>query len=455
MIPLPNLDAYTYSDGEEFIIAMLLQGQNIDDITSRIDGTVFYNPALAGIYSVCFDYVVTTGRGHVDFLAVYDLITRMGKSAEILQYLTYLRQLDLRMAPALDYMVEYLHEAANRRKLIITSHQTMLQALNVSKPVHTIIKDVEESLLNIEQGNRQKLEVILPKDILQRREEGLMKRIATRKVVTGWDGFDRLLSHGFARKKMSVIAGRTSMGKSFFKTNLMRQLLRNQHGVLNICPEQGFDSEHDRLDAVVGGIPLRTLTNIQSVPAGDPLFQQLKAISTQMSTDWQYACVPTRSITVAGVRASIRRCKRAGIHPEVVFIDLFDRLDDVNAVANRTANISRKLVEIEQIADEEDVHMCLLVQVNRGTEGRKDHRPTVADLRDCGNFEQDADLIFLLYREGYYNRDLEDNILDVEIAKQRDGRAGVVFQFLITSKETLAITPMGEKRFIETPEGSK
>jgi replicative DNA helicase len=103
------------------------------------------------------------------------------------------------------------------------------------------------------------------------------------------------------------------------------------------------------------------------------------------------------------------------------------------------------LGEIERIAEEEKGHICLLVQINRSVESKKDKRPTISELRDCGNFEQDADMVFLLYREGYYDDNVDDNILEVKLAKQRDGMSNIWFQFLIADKQTLKLVPMGEK----------
>jgi replicative DNA helicase len=318
-----------------------------------------------------------------------------------------------------------------------------------SSDINKVIAEVSDSLATVEQEGKKKVEIILAKDVPQRRKAGLEERYYSKPMYTFYPGFDKFLSVGFAPGKLSVIAGRTAMGKSFFKANLI--INQCQHGieVVNICPEQGFDSEHDRIDSITTGIHLETLARIRDLQLDDPKFQSLNEQSERIAK-WNYACIPSRGLSVADVGASLRKIKRSGMKPQIVYIDLFDRLNDVNVAKDRTGTMARKLLEIEAIAEEEAVHMCLLVQVNRGTEARKDHRPTLADLKDCGNFEQDADNIFLLYREGYYNRELEDNILDVEIAKQRGGMGGVVYQFMITDKKTLSIAALGEKRFVET-----
>jgi replicative DNA helicase len=235
------------------------------------------------------------------------------------------------------------------------------------------------------------------------------------------------------------------MGKSMVKSNMIINMCKAGVGVLNICPEQGLDSEHDRFDSIMTGTHLKSISRIREKPKGDSIFETLKQNVQKISDDWDYVCIPNRSITVASVRAAIRRSRRNGIPIDIVFIDLFDRLKDVNVAKDRAGTISVKLGQIEQIAEEEKVHIHLLVQINRGPEGRRDHRPNMSDLRDCGNYEQDADLIFLLYREGYYNKDIEDNSIEINIAKQRDGVAGVWFDFMIMDRQVLSISPMGIK----------
>lgn len=87
------------------------------------------------------------------------------------------------------------------------------------------------------------------------------------------------------------------------------------------------------------------------------------------------------------------------------------------------------------LAKELNIPIILLSQLNRSVENRADKRPQMSDLRDSGNIEQDADVIILLHRDDYYERDSENkNIIDVNIAKQRNGPVGNVE--LVFLKET-------------------
>ena len=445
-----NLQIETFKDDalEQAVIAHLLQNSQVDSITSTFEDWYLTNPLFLNVYKLCYEYIVGVGRGAVDYNSIVNILVEKGKAVgDNLACLNYLRTIDPRSYPNIDFAMEKLKKLALRRRYIVAMNRHLAAAQNPDNDIDQIMLETEDELLAIERGAGHKLEVFTGQQIIERRQAGLWERYHSKGIYTYWPHVDEKLSVGFAPGKMTVIAGRTSMGKSFFKTNLIINQCRNGIGVLNVCPEQGFDSEHDRLDAVLSGVHLNAISRIREWQIGDEKFQLLKNSSIAASQS-RYSCVPTRAITVAGIQTTLRRLRRMGMPINIVYIDLFDRLGDVNVATDRTGTISVKLNQLEQIAEVEKVHMVPLVQINRATESRKDKRPTLGDLRDCGNFEQDADMVFLLYREGYYDETLEDNMLDVTIAKQRDGVRGVTLQFMLLDKQTLAITPAGEKKVI-------
>lgn len=449
----PDIHTFTYKTGEEALLVHLFQNENVDRITTTCDDSFFFDSFTRDVFRTVRDYVLNIGKGGVDYLAIKNTMQAKGSAEISIRYMDDLRNKKFSDYPNVTYIIGELKNLSTRRQIITTLHEKLTEAQNKNSDIDKLLVDTEDSLVHIETGDRKQIEVVMPNQLVRRRGDGLSKRYNTEGIYTGWEEFDKLLSVGFAPGKLSVIAARTSMGKSFFKTNMIINMCHNKVGVLNICPEQGFDSEHDRIDSIMTGVYLKTIVRIRELERTDDKIKMLKKNVEKIAEEWKYACVPSRNITVAGVRSAIRRVRRNGVYPNIVFIDLFDRLEDVNVGKERTANISVKLGQIERIAEEENIHMCILVQVNRGPESRKDKRPNMSDLRECGNYEQDADNIFLLYREGYYTKEMEDNMLDVEIAKQRDGVSGVTFQFMVMDKQTLAIAPQGVKAVVEEAQG--
>lgn len=430
-----------YQDGEDSLLLHLLKNDSVDYIIDNCSSNNFSHPFKKQVFEIIKNFVLN-GTTSVNFASVRNVISNASENH--LQYLDALYKQPFEVYPDVEYSIKKVIDLGKRRRLNSVIQNTLSNINNEEINADELIDNIEDSLMHVD-PDTNKLDVVLPSELLERRQKGLKERYYSKGVYSGWPDFDQFLSVGFAPGKLSVIAGRTSMGKSFFKTNIIINMCSNDIGVINVCPEQGLTSEHDRIDSIMTGISLNDIVRIREMDINDPNISILKENTEKIVKEWNYACVPSRDTSVADIKRAIRRVKRAGLTPDIVFVDLFDRLTDVNVPRDRVANIAKKLGEIERIAEEEQIHVCLLVQINRGPENRSDKRPTLGDLRESGHFEQDADLILMLYREGYYNRDLNDNVLDIEIAKQRDGVKGTIYQFLITHKQTLLITPMGEK----------
>ena len=202
----------------------------------------------------------------------------------------------------------------------------------------------------------------------------------------------------------------------------------------------------DRLDSLSHGIPLVDIIQSGRWQEGDERIKQIIDGVKQMDEKWHLYSMPQRTVSLADVRMALHRIVRVlGDPVHVVFIDLFDRLSDVDVV-EKTSVIPIKLNEVARLAEEFNVHFCLLAQINRAVESRKDKHPTMADLRDSGGYEQVADLIFLLYRAAYYAEGVEDDRMEIELGKQRNGPAGrgtrVSFGF---DPRTLRIWDLGDR----------
>ena len=134
--------------------------------------------------------------------------------------------------------------------------------------------------------------------------------------------------------------------------------------------------------------------------------------------------------TIREMKAKIRKVKNEFPDRDViVFIDyltLIKSSKDYNG--NGHAQFTEISADLQAMTKDYDTPIICLAQLSRGVEQRQDKRPMMSDLRESGSIEQDADIIMMLYRDEYYNETTEENrnILEVDIAKNRDGEVGKV-----------------------------
>jgi replicative DNA helicase len=135
----------------------------------------------------------------------------------------------------------------------------------------------------------------------------------------------------------------------------------------------------------------------------------------------------TPGITVSDIRAKCRRLKKEkGLG--MILIDYLQLIQGRGkAGENRQQEVSEISRTLKQIARELEVPVIALSQLSRGVEQRQDKRPMMSDLRESGSIEQDADIVAFLYRDDYYDKESEKkNIIEIIIAKQRNGPVGTV-----------------------------
>ncbi len=132
--------------------------------------------------------------------------------------------------------------------------------------------------------------------------------------------------------------------------------------------------------------------------------------------------------TVADIRAAVRKTKRE--HPgkkHIVVIDYLQLITPIGKFERYALAIGYITRELKQMARQFDIPVMLLSQLSRAVEQRQDKRPMMSDLRDSGSIEQDADIVSFLYRDEYYNKESEaKNVVEVILAKQRNGPIGTV-----------------------------
>lgn len=218
-----------------------------------------------------------------------------------------------------------------------------------------------------------------------------------------------------------VVAGRPSMGKSVLAMQIACEVAGAGHPALVFSLEMPVGQLIDRMVAAAGSLPLQ---RIRSGKLEEDDWGRLVSASTDIAR-LPVVIDEGGSLTVTDVRARARRVmQRHGLGLVVVdYLQLMDAPGD-----NRQTQISEISRGLKKLAKELDIPVVALSQLNRGLENRPNKRPRMADLRESGAIEQDADLILFVYRDEVYNPDTPDRgVAELIIGKQRQGEIATVF----------------------------
>lgn len=241
-------------------------------------------------------------------------------------------------------------------------------------------------------------------------------------VPTGFVDLDRLTA-GLQPSDLIIIAGRPSMGKTAFALNIAEHAaLQARTGVAV------FSLEMSKEQLVLRMLCSQARVDQSKVRAGyaaDRDFPKLAMAASRLA-DAPIYIDDTPALSILELRAKARRLKR---DPEarlgLILIDYLQLMRGHEA-ENREQEISSISRSLKALAKELDVPVVALSQLNRQVEGRADKRPVMADLRESGAIEQDADVIAFLYRPIVYDKNAEERDAEVIVAKQRNGPIGNV-----------------------------
>lgn len=294
-------------------------------------------------------------------------------------------------------------------------------------------------------------------DVNKRHDEEINRRVLDKNFLsTGFRDLDEILTDGFASGKVTVVAGRPSMGKSAFVANSISRManhFRNPIGSVLFAMEMDSVAMVDRLNSIESDIPLTKLIKDRN-DLSDIELDIESRVKSRREKKPIYICDDVRK-TIYDIKNDIKKLIDQDPRVKVCFIDLFMKIQKTkNLQGKSTADQYTELLnECQRIARELNVHMVLVVQIGRKVESRDDKRPNMSDLKDSGGYEEIADNIFLFYRDIYYvKKDLTDkfseDIMEIIVAKQRGGNCGVVkCKYIGSNTKIKTATQMDIKKF--------
>ncbi|EHB50092.1 replicative DNA helicase [Paenibacillus lactis] len=244
-------------------------------------------------------------------------------------------------------------------------------------------------------------------------------------IPTGYRDLDSILG-GLQRSDLIIVAARPSVGKTAFALNVAQNVaVRTNETVAVFSLEMSASQLVTRMVSAEGNL------EASKMRMGDLGTEDWSKLATAAGVlgGTNIVIDDSPGITVHDIRSKCRRLKKQeGLGLIVIdYLQLIDSVKKGRGAENRQQEVSEISRTLKHLARELDVPVIALSQLSRGVEQRQDKRPMMSDLRESGSIEQDADIVAFLYRDDYYNAETEKkNIIEIIIAKQRNGPVGTV-----------------------------
>lgn len=418
--------------------AILIDSDAIVKIADTVTAEDFYDPRHKHVYDAISR--LYERREPIDVLTLADQLKNTGV-LEIIGGPAYLTELTnfVPTAAHVEQYAEIVAQKALRRRLITASQDMVELGYDESKSLKELIEDAESRLFKVsEQHVKQSLvsiETILSESF-ERLDDLHKDKQKIRGIPTGYRDMDEMLA-GLQRSDLFILAARPAMGKTAFVLNLAHNVaVQAKEPVLIFSLEMSKEQLVDRLLSMESGVDAWALRTGNLTDAD---FEKLSHAMGTLSEAPIYID-DTPGITVSDMRTKARR--EAHQHPlGLVIVDYLQLMSGGSSYsnqANRVQEISEISRGLKGMAREINVPLIALSQLSRSVESRSPQIPQLADLRESGSIEQDADIVAFLYREDYYNPETDrQNIMDVLIKKHRNGPVGGVELYFNRDKQLI------------------
>ena len=400
--------------------ALILNNELIDVVIPLLTTDAFFSEVHQKIYAAIL--ALHEERRAVDFVTIRDKLKKRNELEFVggNEYVTSLAE----MVPAavnIEHYAEIVREKAIERDLIAAGREIYETAANGAATSRELLDEAQARIFKIaERGTRSDVAPMREAlkaafERLDQGREGMLTGIAT-----GFSDLDEITS-GLQNGELLILAARPSMGKTSVALNIIEhvgvdlhlptvifslEMSREQLARNMLCSHARLDSHHLRRgrlnDRERQSLPLHVGALSEA-----PIFIDDSA-----------------SLNCFELRAKVRRLK-ARENLKLAVVDYLQLMQgpDVQSREQQISAISRSL---KGLAREMNIPVLAVAQLNRQAESRDDHNPRMADLRESGSLEQDADVVLLLHRPGYYTRNTEDHSAKIIVAKQRNGPTGEV-----------------------------
>ncbi len=367
----------------------------------------------------------------LDVITIHEFLDREGNSDEVggLGYLGELAN-NTPSASNISAYARIVRERAIIREMIAAAHEIAESGFNPEGQEIAQILDVAETKIFKIAEQRESSEAgpveirNMLSQVINRIEDYQKNKGGINGLESGFEHLDKMTG-GFQNADLVIVAGRPSMGKTTFAMNVAEfAALKSDLPVLVFSMEMPADA-----------LLLRSLSSLSRVDQSrirrgemdDHDWSKISSTMTLLQQQSKMYIDDSPSLSPAELRSRARRLAREQGGLSLIVIDYLQLMQVPGMKENRTQEVSEISRSLKALAKELSCPVVALSQLNRSLEQRSDRRPVMADLRESGAIEQDADIIMFVYRDEVYNPDTEHKgLAEIIIGKQRNGPIGTV-----------------------------
>jgi replicative DNA helicase len=417
-VPPQNIEAESSLLG-----SILIEKDAIIKVADIVTADDFYVDRHGTIYAAMVD--LYEQRQPIDIVSLSNILSEAGELERIggSAYITELTSAVPTAAHVIHYAGIVAHKATLRR-LIAAASNISGYGYDEQTPLDQLLDKAEQTIFEVSQKNLKQnfipIHSILA-DSFDRLNELHSNTGKLRGIPTGFRDLDNMLA-GLQNSDLLILAARPSMGKTTFVMNLAHHIAAKE-GIpvgffsLEVSKEQLID----QLLAIESGVDSWKL---RTGALDDDDFPRINEAMAELSEAPLY--IDDSAMTnVMEMRTKARRLQSE----HGLGLVIIDYLQLISGGAGSRDGRQQEVSEISRglkgLARELNVPVIALSQLSRAVESRTPPIPQLADLRDSGSIEQDADVVMFIYRESYYNKQTErENITDILIKKHRNGPVG-------------------------------
>ncbi|MEO2018785.1 MAG: replicative DNA helicase [Fuerstiella sp.] len=440
-VPPQNLDAERGVLG-----SILLLNEAIDDVGEILKADHFYSDGHQKIYAAIRDLYENNVRG-IDGITLAEELTRRDELEEV-GGAAYLGEIldAVPHAAHVRYYSNIVRQKWMQRSLIYACTEILAQSYDMATDIEDLLQSAERQIFSIVEEQVGSANIAIGDILMEafhRIDERMNSEGDVSGVTTGFTDLDAQTT-GLQPTELIVLAARPSMGKTAFVCNVAEAIARKDKvGVLLFSLEQSNLELAERFLCIVAKV------NGHDLRAGNLTAEQRDKL--MMASD-ELARLPLfiddkPGRTIGQISALARRLHRKS-PLGVIIIDYLQLIEPEDKNAPREQQIAGISRRLKFLAKELRVPVIALAQLNRGVELREDKRPRLADLRESGAIEQDADMVMFLHRPDQYDPEDRPGEAEIIVAKHRSGPTGLIR--LTWRKEYMRFedyTPMADDTF--------